>query len=75
MKSSTLVLLFFLALVLFYPKKENYGDLYNINRPENAELLIIQLLAQFVKIKQTPHIVLPITTFNPLSAACAPPAK
>ena len=50
--------------IVAYPKKENYGDLYNINRPENAELLIIQLLAQFVKNKQTPHIVLPITTFN-----------
>jgi len=47
-----------------YPKKEHYGDLYNINRPENVELLMIQLLSQFVKNKQTPHIVLPITTFN-----------
>ena len=27
--------------IVAYPKKENYGDLYNINRPENAELLII----------------------------------
>ncbi len=50
--------------IVAYPKKENYGDLYNTNRPENAELLMIQLLAQFVKNKQTPHIVLPITTFN-----------
>ena len=38
--------------------------MYSINRPENAELLMIQLLSQFVKSKQTPHVVLPITTFN-----------
>lgn len=50
--------------VVAYPKKEHYGGMYSINRPENAELLMIQLLAQFVKSKQTPHIVLPITTFN-----------
>jgi hypothetical protein len=47
-----------------YPKKENYGDMYNVKRPENAELLIIRLLSYFVINKQTPHIVLPITTFN-----------
>jgi len=50
--------------VVAYPKKENYGDMYNIRRPENAELLMIRLLSQFVINKQTPHIVLPITTFN-----------
>jgi len=50
--------------IVAYPKKENYGDMYNIKRPENAELLMIKLLSQFVVKKQTPHIVLPITTFN-----------
>lgn len=50
--------------VVAYPKKEHYGGMYSINRPENAELLMIQLLSQFVKSKQTPHVVLPITTFN-----------
>ena len=50
--------------VVAYPKKENYGDMYNIKRPENAELLMIKLLSQFVVKKQTPHIDLPITTFN-----------
>jgi len=50
--------------VVAYPKKENYGDMYNIKRPENAELLMIRLLSHFVINKQTPHIVLPITTFN-----------
>jgi serine/threonine protein kinase len=50
--------------IVAYPKKENYGDMYNIKRPENAELLMIRLLSFFVINKQTPHIVLPIATFN-----------
>lgn len=50
--------------VVAYPKKEDYGDMYNIRRPENVELLMIKLLSQFVINKINPHIVLPITTFN-----------
>jgi serine/threonine protein kinase len=50
--------------IVAYPKKENYGDMYNIKRPENTEILMITLLSYFVINKQTPHIVLPITTFN-----------
>lgn len=50
--------------VVAYPKKDAYGDLYNSKRPENAELLMIKILSSFVINKQTPHIVLPITTFN-----------
>jgi hypothetical protein len=50
--------------VVAYSKKEKYGDMYNIKRPENAELLMIRLLSYFVTNKMTPHIVLPITTFN-----------
>jgi len=55
--------------VVAYPKKDRYGNIYDVSRPENAELLTIQLLSQFVKktnknrYPQTPHIVLPITTF------------
>jgi hypothetical protein len=50
--------------VVAYPRKQNYGDMFSVKRPENAELIMIKLLASFVKNKQTPHIVLPITTFN-----------
>ena len=50
--------------IVAYPKKENYGDMYNIKRPENTELLMIRLLSYFVINKQSPHIVLPMTTFN-----------
>lgn len=50
--------------VVPFPKKEKYGGIHDINRPENAELLMIKLLSYFIVKKQTPHIVLPITTFN-----------
>lgn len=50
--------------IVAYPRKENYGDMFNVKRPENAELLMLYVLSNFVKNKQTPHIVLPITTFN-----------
>lgn len=50
--------------IVAYPKKEKYGDMFNSKRPENTELVMIKLLSSFVKNKQTPHIVLPITTFN-----------
>jgi serine/threonine protein kinase len=50
--------------IVAYPRKENYGDLFNVKRPENAELLMIKLLSYFVRNNQTPHIVLPMTTFN-----------
>lgn len=50
--------------VVAYPRKENYGDVYAPNRPENAELIILSILSQFVLTNQTPHIILPICTFN-----------
>jgi hypothetical protein len=50
--------------IVAYPRKENYGDMFNIKRPENAELVMIRLLSDFIRSKQTPHIVLPISTFN-----------
>ena len=50
--------------IVAYPKKENYGDLFNVKRPENAEIMMIKILSYFVVNNQTPHIILPITTFN-----------
>lgn len=50
--------------VVAYPKKENYGCPTDIKRPENAELLMLKVLSYFVVKRQTPHIVLPIGTFN-----------
>ena len=50
--------------VVGYPRKERYGSMHDIRRPENAELLMIRVLSYFVVNKETPHIVLPIGTFN-----------
>lgn len=50
--------------VVAYPKKEKYGDILDVRRPENAEIMMIRTLSYFVIKKQTPHIVLPIGTFN-----------
>ena len=50
--------------VVAYPKKDKYGDINDTRRPENAELMMIKLLSYFIVKKQTPHIVLPIGTFN-----------
>jgi hypothetical protein len=50
--------------VVAYPKKTRYGSIYDSRRPENAEIMMIKLLSNFILKKQTPHIVLPIGTFN-----------
>ena len=52
--------------VVAYPCDEDSNDneIYNIQRPENAELQILKVLSQFVITNQTPHIVLPLVTFN-----------
>ena len=50
--------------VVAYPIRENYGDVNDIKRPENAELMMLRVLSYFVVNCQTPHIVLPIGTFN-----------
>jgi serine/threonine protein kinase len=44
--------------------KDKYGGIHNHARPENAELRMLKLLCKFVVDKKTPHIVIPITTFN-----------
>jgi len=50
--------------VVAYSKKSDYGKITDIRRPENAELMIIKLLSQFVIKGLTPHIVLPIGMFD-----------
>lgn len=53
--------------VVAYPigmKGDNYGNIHDIRRPENAELMMLRVLSYFVVNQQTPHIVLPIGTFN-----------
>lgn len=50
--------------VVAYPKKKEYGDLYDSKRPENAEISMLKTLSYFVVNNQIPHIVLPVGTFN-----------
>jgi hypothetical protein len=50
--------------IVAYPKKENYGSINDPSRPENAELMMLKVLSYFVVNGQSPHIVLPIGTFN-----------
>lgn len=45
-------------------KKDRYGNVTDIRRPENAEIKMIKLLSYFVVKRQTPHLVLPIGTFD-----------
>lgn len=54
----------FAVKVVAYPKKNKHGSIYNIKRPENAEIKMLKVLSKFVLNKLTPHIVLPICTFN-----------
>jgi len=54
----------FAVKVVAYPKKEGYGSLYNITRPENAEICMLKLLSYFVVKCHTPHIILPISIFD-----------
>jgi len=42
----------------------DYGTIYNKNRPENCEILMLKALSDFVLRNNTQHIVLPILTFN-----------
>src|SRR5438552_10838642 len=50
--------------VVAYSIKDKYGSMYDTRRPENAELLMIKLLSYFIVKRRTPHIVLPIGTFD-----------
>jgi hypothetical protein len=50
--------------VVAYSIKDKYGGMHDTRRPENAELMMIKLLSYFVVKRKTPHIVLPIGTFD-----------
>ena len=54
----------FAVKVVAYPKKEKYGSINDIRRPENAELMMLKLLSYFIVKRQTPHLIIPFGTFN-----------
>jgi serine/threonine protein kinase len=57
-------LMTFALKMVAYPKKNGYGSINNITRPENSEICMLKLLSYFVIRSQTPHLILPIVTFN-----------
>lgn len=50
--------------IVAFPVHKIYGSMNDATRPENAELMMIKALSYFVVNELTPHIVLPIATFN-----------
>ena len=54
----------FAVKMVAYPKKNGYGSINNVQRPENSEICMLKLLSYFVIRSQTPHLILPIATFN-----------
>lgn len=54
----------FAVKMVAYPKKNGYGSINNVTRPENSEICMLKLLSYFVIKSQTPHLILPIVTFN-----------
>ena len=47
-----------------FHKKAKYGSIYDVRRPENAEVNMIRTLSKLIINNHTPHIVLPICTFD-----------
>lgn len=54
----------FALKVSAYPKRENYGDITNIHRPENSEIMMLRVLSYFKVKHETPHLLLPIVAFD-----------
>ena len=54
----------FAVKVVAYPKKERYGSINDVRRPENAELMMLKVLSYFIVKRQTPHLIIPFGTFN-----------
>ena len=54
----------FAVKVVAFPKKNGYGSIHNATRPENSEICMLKLLSYFVIKSQTPHLILPIASFN-----------
>jgi hypothetical protein len=54
----------FAVKIVAYPKRDGYGTMHNITRPENAEICMLKTLSYFVLKGQTPHIILPISIFD-----------
>lgn len=54
----------FAVKMVAFPKKNGYGSITSVTRPENSEIHMLKLLSYFVIKCQTPHLILPMATFN-----------
>ena len=50
--------------VVPYLNRREYGNETNIQRPENSEILMLKTLSYFIIKSKTPHLILPILTFD-----------
>lgn len=65
MRNGEVVYTFAVKVSAYLKRKANqYGEITNIARPENAELMMLRILSYFIATGQTPHIILPIQTFT-----------
>lgn len=53
----------FALKVSAYTKNTNYKSIYELTRPENAEINMLNILSEFVLENKTSHLILPIQTF------------
>lgn len=62
--SNNVVKKMFAIKMVAYAKREGYGSINSVTRPENAEICMLKLLSYFVIKRQTPHLLIPFCTFN-----------
>lgn len=53
----------FCLKVSAYVRHSHYGDVTNVSRPENAEIMMLRALSYFIAKKETMHLLVPIQTF------------
>jgi len=63
-KDSNGKLIYQYAVKMVPYKKNGFDTIYDSKRSENSELIMAKLLSRFVTSQKTPHIALPICTFN-----------
>lgn len=49
--------------IVAYPIKTSYGKINNLERPENVDIYILELLSKIVDDKKSPHLMIPYGCF------------
>ena len=55
--------LYYAIKIVPYTKKKMYGSIQNEKRPENVDILALEMLENIVLSKKTPHLMLPYGCF------------